>query len=79
MEQGFLCTLICNEWKKSHEARSLDRLRECALILCCKTSSLSRKDTAVWVKKLSKGFYIFVIDEFNAVCVKVVVFHMSII
>lgn len=74
---GGICfrALVRYEREKSHESCALDGVGELALIFCSEASTLASKDTTVGIEKALEAIEILVVDELDAICVKVIVFH----
>ena len=67
-------SLVCHVWEKSHEASTLNSVRESSLILGCKACFSTIKYTSVRVEKLNENLSILVVDKLDIVCVKVILF-----
>lgn len=67
--------LVGNKWEKSHKSRALHRFGEHTLVFGSEAGALAVQDSAVGVEKPFEVFYILVVDEPDAVCVKIILFH----
>ena len=69
--------LFRNEREQSHKSRAFDRKRELALVLHRDSRALSRETAAVGIQELLQNIGVFVVNVFDVVRTKVILFHNS--